>query len=65
MPKRYTYSQGVEGTQVLLYEIIGGGHVEPSIQEQYAAIAELILGKQNHDIEMAEEIWNFFRDKQL
>jgi len=60
-----TYSNGIEGTQVALYEITGGGHVEPSIREQYSSILELSLGKQNHDIEMADEIWKFFKDKTL
>jgi poly(3-hydroxybutyrate) depolymerase len=48
-----------------LYEVFGGGHVEPSIREHYSAIAELYLGRQNHDIEMALEIWNFFKDQTL
>ena len=63
--KSYTYSNGIEGTQVVLYEVSGGGHVEPSIQKQYSAILELSLGKQNHDIEMAKEIWSFFKNKTL
>jgi len=60
-----TYSNGIEGTQVVLYEIAGGGHLEPSIQEQYSGVVELLLGRQNHDIEMARRIWDFFRDKTL
>ena len=63
--KSITYSNGIEGTQVILYEVSGGGHVEPSIQEQYASFLEPLLGKQNHDIEMAKEIWNFFKNKTL
>lgn len=63
--KSMTYSNGLEGTQVILYEVSGGGHVEPSIQEQYASFLEDLLGKQNHDIEMAKEIWNFFKNKTL
>lgn len=61
--QRMTYSNGTDGTQVVLYEVSHGGHVEPSIQEQYAPILELYLGKQNHDIEMAQEIWRFFKNK--
>ena len=63
--KSITYSNGTEGTQVVLYEVSGGGHVAPSIQEQYAAMLELSLGNQNHDIEMATEIWTFFKNKTL
>ncbi len=61
--QRLTYSNGIDGTQVVLYKVSGGGHVEPSIREQYAAVVELYLGKQNHDIEMAQEIWDFFKSK--
>jgi polyhydroxybutyrate depolymerase len=63
--KRITYANGIGGAQVILYEVSGGGHMEPSIREQYSAVAELYLGRQNHDIEMAREIWNFFKDKTL
>lgn len=63
--KSITYSNGIEETQVVFYEVSGGGHVEPSIKEQYSAILELYLCKQNHDIEMAREIWNFFKNKTL
>ncbi len=63
--KSSTYSNGIELTQVVLFDIIGGGHLEPSIKEQYSPIIELSLGIQNHDIEMATIIWNFFKDKTL
>ncbi len=42
-----------------------GGHMEPSIQEQYSPLIEAYLGMQNHDIEMAREIWNFLKTKTL
>ncbi len=29
--KSYIYSNGTEGTQIVLYEVSGGGHLEPSI----------------------------------
>lgn len=61
--KRFSYPNGMDGTQVVLYKVSGGGHVEPSMREQYSAIVELYLGKQNHDIEMAQEIWDFFKNK--
>ncbi len=62
---RYTYSNGIEGTQVVLYKVNGGGHSAPSIQEQFSILFELLFNKQNHDIEMATEVWNFFKDKTL
>ena len=63
--KSETYSNGIELTQVVLYEVFGGGHLEPSIEEQYSPILELSLGSQNHDIEMATVIWDFFKNKTL
>lgn len=63
--RRYRYYGGLEQTEVVLYEISGGGHSAPSILEQHSPLAELIVGRQNHDIEMAREVWEFFRDKRL
>ena len=59
------YSNGREGTEVMVYHVAGGGHTAPSIEEQYSPIYEAIVGKQNHDIETAEEIWSFFSKYQL
>ena len=42
------------------YEIVNGGHTEPSIAERYSNLYKLIVGNQNADLEMAEEIWRFF-----
>jgi polyhydroxybutyrate depolymerase len=63
--RRTTYTGGLEDTQVVLYEVIKGGHLEPSMEEQYSVIAEAYLGRQNHDIEMAREIWDFLKNKRL
>jgi polyhydroxybutyrate depolymerase len=57
------YRGGRNGTEVALYEVRGGGHTEPSVREQYRWLYRRIVGPQNHDIEMAEEVWAFFRDK--
>ncbi len=62
---RFTYSNGREGTEVVLYRIAGGGHSAPSIKERYSALFEKYFNKQNHDIEMTSEVWQFFRDKTL
>ena len=61
----YTYDNGVEGTEVLLYKVNGGGHAEPSIKEQHSTSWETIVGYQNHDIETAEEVWKFFKKHAL
>ena len=60
--KRY----GDNATQlqdVTLVTIHGGGHTVPSIEEQYSNFYERIVGTQNHDVEMAELVWGFLKDK--
>lgn len=49
--------------QVGLLRVDGGGHVEPSLTRHYARFYGRIVGTQNHDLETAEEVWRFFRDK--
>ncbi len=63
--ERYSYKNGKQGTEVVLYKINGGGHSAPSIQEQYSELFEQYFNKQNHDIEMTTEVWNFFKNKSL
>ncbi len=58
----YTYPNGTNGTKVVLYKVTGGGHSAPSIQEQYSRLFEKYFGKQNHDIEMVREVWDFFKN---
>ncbi len=59
------YHGGRNGTEVVLYEVRGGGHTEPSVREQYGFIYRKIVGPQNHDIEMGEEVWSFFKNMRL
>ena len=54
------YSGGINDTEVVLYEVKGGGHTEPSLREHYGNLFKIIVGNQNKDIEMAEEVWKFF-----
>ena len=63
--QKYTYTNGSNQTEVVLYKINGGGHSAPSIREQYSSIFEQYFNKQNHDIEMTTEVWNFFKTKTL
>ena len=60
---KYLYKGGKNGTEVVLYKVVGGGHTEPSIAERYGNLFKIIVGEQNADIEMAEEVWNFFSTK--
>ena len=59
----YRYAQGVNGTEVMLYKVEGGGHIEPSRRERYSFLWTAFVGTQNGDIESAEEIWSFFKGK--
>ena len=63
--QRFSYKNGKNGTEVVLYKVVGGGHSAPSIKEQYSALFEQYFNKQNHDIEMTTEVWNFFKSKTL
>jgi polyhydroxybutyrate depolymerase len=60
---KYLYKNGQNGTEVALYEIQNGGHTEPSLTERYSNLYLALVGNQNGDIEMANEVWNFFKTK--
>jgi polyhydroxybutyrate depolymerase len=60
---KYLYRNGTNGTEVVLYKVNEGGHTEPSLVERYSNLFLLAVGKQNGDIEMAGEIWSFFKNK--
>jgi len=62
--KKHLYVNGINNTEVAFYEVIGGGHTEPSIAQRYGGFfKDFIVGEQNGDIEMADEVWNFFKNK--
>ncbi|MDB2463122.1 prolyl oligopeptidase family serine peptidase, partial [Algibacter sp.] len=61
--KKHVYANGTNNTEVVFYEVIGGGHTEPSISERYSNLFKLVVKAQNGDIEMANEVWDFFRTK--
>ncbi len=63
--EKFDYKNGDKKTEVVLYKINGGGHSAPSIKEKYSFVFEKYFNKQNHDIEMTTEIWNFFKNKTL
>ncbi len=52
-----------KGLQVELLRINNGGHMEPSLTEHPRRFYTMIVGKQNEDVETAEEAWSFFKDK--
>jgi polyhydroxybutyrate depolymerase len=45
---------------VFAITIDGGGHAEPSKTRIYSSNYERLIGRQNHDIETAEEQWRLF-----
>jgi polyhydroxybutyrate depolymerase len=57
---RHKHAAKPNGKPVVLYEIRGGGHTEPSIRIPYSKWLSLIVGNQNRDIEMADTVWEFF-----
>lgn len=59
----YHYQNGMNDTEVMLYKVQHGGHIEPSQRERYSFVWTTFVGKQNEDIESAEEIWKFFKEK--
>ena len=59
----YLYTNSATSTQTILYKTINGGHTEPSRVERYSNFFLTIVGNQNADVEMAEEIWKFFEEK--
>ncbi|MEJ2646674.1 MAG: prolyl oligopeptidase family serine peptidase, partial [Gammaproteobacteria bacterium] len=56
-----TYANGKDGSEVVFYEVQGGGHTEPSLSQHYGWLYRRIVGPQNHDIEMADAVWAFFQ----
>ncbi len=61
--EKYHYKNGVNNTEVVLYKVIGGGHTEPSFSQRYSRIWLRVVGAQNGDIELANQVWSFFKDK--
>jgi polyhydroxybutyrate depolymerase len=51
---------GSPSMPVFAITIDGGGHAEPSLVRLYSANYERLIGRQNHDIETAEEQWRLF-----
>jgi polyhydroxybutyrate depolymerase len=45
---------------VKLLRVEEGGHTEPSATERYANFFLRLVGRQNADLEMADEVWRFF-----
>jgi polyhydroxybutyrate depolymerase len=55
---RIAYQNGTDGSEVILYEVEGGGHTWPG-GVQYLPV--WLIGKTSRDIDANEVIWSFFR----
>jgi polyhydroxybutyrate depolymerase len=56
--RRFTYREGREGTEVVLYRLEGGGHTWPG-GAQY--LPERIIGRVCREIDATAVIWEFFK----
>jgi polyhydroxybutyrate depolymerase len=61
---RYTWGDKASALQVALLKV-DGGHAEPSRKKRYPGLFNRFPGRQNADLEIAEEAWAFFKDKRL
>jgi polyhydroxybutyrate depolymerase len=61
---RYTWRGNSIPQQVRLVKIEGGGHAEPSMKKRHLGIFSRFPGRQNADLEIAEEAWAYFKEKQ-
>jgi polyhydroxybutyrate depolymerase len=55
---RKQYANGIEGTEVILYAVDGGGHTWPGGVQYLPA---WIIGKTCRDFDACEVIWSFFK----
>lgn len=56
--EKIVYPDGKDGTEVIVYKIIGGGHTWPK-GRQYLPVK--IIGKTTNDIDGCKVIWEFFK----
>jgi polyhydroxybutyrate depolymerase len=59
---RRTWGDDAGALQVTLLKS-DGGHAEPSRKKRYPGLFKLFPGRQNADVEIAEEAWRFFKNK--
>jgi polyhydroxybutyrate depolymerase len=62
---RYIWGKDPAGVQVQFMRIDGGGHVHTSKNEELPWLLRKLVGNMNHDVDTAEEAWNFFKDKRV
>jgi polyhydroxybutyrate depolymerase len=55
---RKEYGNGIQGTEVILYSVDGGGHTWPG---GFQYLPAWLIGKTSRDIDANEVIWEFFK----
>ena len=56
--KQRVYSGGTNGSEVVSYVVLNGGHTWP---QGYQYLNEIIIGKTSQDMNACEVIWTFFK----
>lgn len=54
--QRYVWAGCRDGAQVVLYEVVGGGHSRPGM---HGRVPQWLLGPKNGDLDASEVIWSF------
>jgi len=62
---RYVWGQDPARVQIEFLRIEGGGHVPASRNDELPWWLRKLVGNMNRDVDIAQEAWNFFRDKHL
>lgn len=62
---RYVWGSDPARVQIQFMRIDGGGHTNSSKVEELPWILRKLVGNMNHDVDTAEEAWNFFKDKRV
>jgi len=57
-----TWADAAGRNVVVAYEMRGAGHAEPSRKAKMGRLLTRVQGNQNHDVEMADAVWDFFKD---
>jgi polyhydroxybutyrate depolymerase len=60
--RKESYTNGKNGTEVILYVVEGGGHTWPG---GYPYFSESVIGKTSSDMNAVEVIWDFFEKHSL
>ncbi|HLR24509.1 MAG TPA: PHB depolymerase family esterase [Fodinibius sp.] len=59
------YGSADAGAPVVLYKVVSGGHLMPSVEHEVPRFVERLLGSQNNDVEGARLAWDFFAQYSL